>query len=100
MAVEAAGQEASGPDNRATLTKYLIKERELDNSSKPNQTKVKGSPPEKILRLRKSYSLYLRVMLQRELMKSVKMMMEQHFSVLRVKHQKASLNRRPVPLCT
>jgi hypothetical protein len=45
--------------------KYLLKERELDNSSKPNQTRVKGSPPEKIPLLRKSYSLYLWVMLQK-----------------------------------
>ncbi len=39
--------------------KYLLKERELDNSSKPNQTWAKGSLPEKIPLLRKSYSLYL-----------------------------------------
>jgi hypothetical protein len=26
---------------------HLLKKRELDNSSKPNQTRTKGSPPEK-----------------------------------------------------
>jgi hypothetical protein len=26
---------------------YLLKKRELDNSSKPNRTRAKGSPPEK-----------------------------------------------------
>jgi hypothetical protein len=47
MAVEVARQKASGPNIRATFTKYLLTERELDNSSKPNQTRAKGSPPEK-----------------------------------------------------
>jgi hypothetical protein len=31
----------------ATLTIYIIKERELDNSSKPNRTRAKDSSPEK-----------------------------------------------------
>jgi hypothetical protein len=34
IALEAARQEASGPNKRATLTEYLLKKRELDNSSK------------------------------------------------------------------
>ncbi len=59
MAVEAAIWEASGSNKRATLTQFLLKERELDNSSKPNRTRAKGSPPEKIPLVRKSYSLYL-----------------------------------------
>jgi hypothetical protein len=33
------------------LTEYLL--RELDNSSKPNQIKAKGTPPEKTLLLKK-----------------------------------------------
>jgi hypothetical protein len=28
-------------------TEYLLKKRDLDNSSKPNRTRTKGSPPEK-----------------------------------------------------
>jgi hypothetical protein len=36
IAVEAARQEATGPNKRAALTKHLLKKRELDNSSKPN----------------------------------------------------------------
>jgi hypothetical protein len=32
---------------RATLMEYLLKKRELDNNSKPNRTRAKGSPPEK-----------------------------------------------------
>jgi hypothetical protein len=43
---------------------YLLKKRELDNSSKPNQTKAKGSQPEKNTTSKKSYSLLLWVMLQ------------------------------------
>jgi hypothetical protein len=43
----AARQKANGPNKRATLTKYLLKERELDNSFKPNRTRAKGRPPEK-----------------------------------------------------
>ncbi len=38
---------ASGPNKRATLMEYGLKKRELDNSSKPNQTRAKGSLPEK-----------------------------------------------------
>jgi hypothetical protein len=52
-------------NKRATLTKYLLKERELDNSSKPNRKRAKGSPPEKIPLFRKGSSLYLWVMLQK-----------------------------------
>jgi hypothetical protein len=37
----------SRPNKRATLTEYLLKNIELDNSSKPNWTRTKGSPPEK-----------------------------------------------------
>ncbi len=47
IAVKAARQGVSGPNKRATLTDYLLKKRELDNRSKPNQTRAKGSPPEK-----------------------------------------------------
>jgi hypothetical protein len=39
--------------------------RELDNSSKPNQTRAKGSPPEKLLSASKSYLLFLRVTLKK-----------------------------------
>jgi hypothetical protein len=31
----------------ATLTEYLLKKRELDNSSKPIRTRAKGCPSEK-----------------------------------------------------
>ncbi len=47
IAVEGARWKASGPNKRATPTNYLLAERELDNSSKPNRTRAKGSPPEK-----------------------------------------------------
>jgi hypothetical protein len=42
IAVKAARWEASGPDKRTTLTEmeYLLKERELDNNSKPNLTRA------------------------------------------------------------
>jgi hypothetical protein len=56
MEVEAARREATGLNKRATLPKYLCKERELDNSSKANRTRAKGSPPEKTP-LIKSYSV-------------------------------------------
>jgi hypothetical protein len=46
IAVEAARWGASGP-KRATLTKYLLKKRELDNSSKPNLTRAKQPAREK-----------------------------------------------------
>jgi hypothetical protein len=46
-AVEAARQGALGRVKMATLMEYLLKKRELDNSSKPNQTSAKGSTPEK-----------------------------------------------------
>ncbi len=36
-----------GRIKKATLTKDLLKKGELDNSSKPNQKRAKGSPPEK-----------------------------------------------------
>jgi hypothetical protein len=42
IAVEAARREASVPNKRATLREHLLKERELDNSSKPNRTSAKG----------------------------------------------------------
>jgi hypothetical protein len=45
--------------------KYLLVERELDNSSKSHQTRAKGSPPEKNTTIMKSYSLYLQVTLQK-----------------------------------
>jgi hypothetical protein len=38
IAFEVARWEASGPNNRAIFTEYLLKKRELENSSKPNQT--------------------------------------------------------------
>ncbi len=44
---------------------YLLKKRELDNSSKPNRTRAKGSQPETSTTSRKSYSLYLQVKLQK-----------------------------------
>jgi hypothetical protein len=36
-----------GWKKRATLKEYLLKKRELENSSKPKRTRAKGSPPEK-----------------------------------------------------
>jgi hypothetical protein len=45
--VEAARRGASGPNKRTTLIEYMLKKRALDNSSKPNQTRAKGSPPKK-----------------------------------------------------
>jgi hypothetical protein len=36
-----------GQIKRATITKYLLKKGELENSSKPNRIRAKGSPPEK-----------------------------------------------------
>jgi hypothetical protein len=36
-----------GQIKRATLTEYLLKRRELENSSRPDRTRAKGSPPEK-----------------------------------------------------
>jgi hypothetical protein len=36
-----------GRIKRATLMVYLLKKRELDNSSKPNRTRARGRPPEK-----------------------------------------------------
>jgi hypothetical protein len=59
IAVEAARLEASRPNKRATLTECFLKEKALDNSSKPNPTRAKGSLPEKIPLLKKSYSLYI-----------------------------------------
>jgi hypothetical protein len=38
---------------RATLTEYLLKQRDLENNSKPNRTRVIGSLPEKITTSRK-----------------------------------------------
>ncbi len=45
--LEAARQGASGLNKRATLMEHLLKKRELDNSSKLNRIRTKGSPPEK-----------------------------------------------------
>ncbi len=36
-----------GHIKRAALTEYLLKKRELDNSSMPNRTRAMGSLPEK-----------------------------------------------------
>jgi hypothetical protein len=47
IAVKVARQEASGSNKRATLMEYLLKEIELDKSSKPNLRRAKGSTPEK-----------------------------------------------------
>jgi hypothetical protein len=47
------------------LTEYLLNERELDSSSKPNQQGQKAACQRKIALVRKSYSLYLRVKLQK-----------------------------------
>jgi hypothetical protein len=44
MAVKATRWKASGPNKRATLTKHLLKKRELDNSSKPSGIKGKRQP--------------------------------------------------------
>jgi hypothetical protein len=40
-------REPLGRVKMATLMEYLLKKRELDNGSKPNQTSAKGSTPEK-----------------------------------------------------
>jgi hypothetical protein len=45
-----------GRVKRATLTEYLLKKREMDNSSRPNQ-KQKAACLRKIPPVRKSYSL-------------------------------------------
>jgi hypothetical protein len=55
--VKAARRGARGPKKGGTPTEYLLKKRELDNSSKPNKTRAKGSLPEKNTFVRKSYSL-------------------------------------------
>jgi hypothetical protein len=47
ITVEAVRWGASGPIYRATLTGNLLMGGKLDNSSKPNQTRAKGSLPEK-----------------------------------------------------
>ncbi len=57
IAVEAARQVASGLDKRASLKEYLLKKRELDNSSRPNRTRQKTARHRKIPLVRKSYSL-------------------------------------------
>jgi hypothetical protein len=65
ITVKAARRGDSGLDKRSTLTKYLLKKRELHNSSKPNLIRAKGSSPQrKTPLLKKSYSLYLWVTLQ------------------------------------
>ncbi len=48
IAVEAARWGASGPNKKGYSSRISTqKERELDNSSKPNGTRTKGIPPEK-----------------------------------------------------
>jgi hypothetical protein len=44
---------------------YLLKKRELHNSSKPNRIRAKGGPQRKTPLLKKSYSLYLWLTLQK-----------------------------------
>ncbi len=46
IAVEAASWGASGPSKKGYSHGNLLKKRELDNSSKRNQTRAKGSLPE------------------------------------------------------
>jgi hypothetical protein len=50
---------------KGLISRNVYLKRELDNSSKPNKTRAKGSPPEEIQQVTKSYSLYLWVMLQK-----------------------------------
>jgi hypothetical protein len=50
---------------KGLLSQNIYSKRELNKSSKPNSIRAKGSPPEKTPLLKKSYSLYLRVMLQK-----------------------------------
>jgi hypothetical protein len=94
----------SGPNKRATLMEYLLKKRELDNSSKPNQTSAKGSPPEKNSIIKKELltltpsnhcrweKLKLMMMVMSENQSSQSQVHVTAFWVLRVKCQKASLN--------
>ncbi len=49
----------------STLSGYLLKTRELDNSSKPNGTKAKGSPPEKNTTSKKEILTQLQVTMQK-----------------------------------
>jgi hypothetical protein len=49
----------------STLTGFLLKTRELDNSSKPNRTRAKGSPPEKNTASKKELLTQLWVTLQK-----------------------------------
>jgi hypothetical protein len=57
--VEAARQEASGPNKRATLMTYLLKKGELKSSSLLDRKRAKGSLPEKSTRDEKERSLTL-----------------------------------------
>jgi hypothetical protein len=91
----------------ATLSEYLLKERELDNSFKLNRQRAKGSLPEKKTTVRKelltltpgnvadgrSWSQW-RWWWVRTSQADHKSMW-QHFGVLRVKCQEANLNRWP-----
>jgi hypothetical protein len=105
--VEVARWEASGPNKRATITKYLFKERELDNSFNPNWIRAKGSLPEKNTAIRKelltlspgnvaegSWWSWWRRWWVRTSWANHKSMW-QCFGVLRVKRRKVSLNRQP-----
>ncbi len=94
VAVKAARREASGLNKRAVLTKYLLKER---NSSKPNRTRAKGSLPKKNIAVRKGYSLYLWVMLQKEVDEASEddNEWEPRFRSTESSVPKASLNRWP-----
>jgi hypothetical protein len=61
--VKASRREASGP-NKGYSHGISTQTRELDNSSKPNWTRAKDSPPGKNTMDKKSYSLLLRVTMQ------------------------------------
>jgi hypothetical protein len=73
IALQAARLEASGLNKRAPLTKYLLKKNDWATDLSLIEKRMKGSPPEKIPLVRKSYSLYIWLCCRRELMKSVKM---------------------------
>jgi hypothetical protein len=51
---------------KGLLSQEIYSRGELDNSSKPNRTRTKGSPPEKhFTAIRKSYSLFLGLTLKK-----------------------------------
>ncbi len=112
-AVKAARQGASGPNKRATLTKCLLEKGELENSSKLDWKRAKGSPQNKKAShiKRKNCLLQLRVTLQMgededgddddtvsENQLAIHKAMWQHFGVLRIKCQKVGLNSRTLPI--